>query len=158
VIVGLAHTAVCVPDVDAAVAWYTEVLGLRVLSPPYRMEGPEITRDMGELIPAPVVVKAAIVGFEHSDHVLEIIEYPAAPGQPADRAVHDHGYTHIGLVCDDLAATRAVLEARGVAFLTPGVAAVAGLQTTWFRDPFGLVYILLEKADPARPYYRQWPA
>ena len=38
-IVGLAHTAVCVADVDAAVAWYRDVLGLTVLSPPYRMEG-----------------------------------------------------------------------------------------------------------------------
>ena len=41
-ITGLAHTAVCVPDVDAAVAWYRDVLGLTVLSPPYRMEGDAI--------------------------------------------------------------------------------------------------------------------
>jgi catechol 2,3-dioxygenase-like lactoylglutathione lyase family enzyme len=45
---GLAHTAVCVPDVDAAVEWYTTVLGLRVLSPPYRMTGAAIEQDMGE--------------------------------------------------------------------------------------------------------------
>ena len=38
-ITGLAHTALHVPDVEAAVAWYRDVLGLRVLSPPYRMEG-----------------------------------------------------------------------------------------------------------------------
>jgi hypothetical protein len=34
VIQGLAHTAVCVPDVEAAVAWYRDVLRLHVLSPP----------------------------------------------------------------------------------------------------------------------------
>jgi catechol 2,3-dioxygenase-like lactoylglutathione lyase family enzyme len=158
VITGLAHTAVCVPDVDAAVAWYTEVLGLRMLSPPHRMEGAEIVRDMGELVPPPVVVKAAIVGFAHSDHVLEIIEYPEAHGRtrPIDAAVTDHGFTHIGLICDDLEATRAALEGNGVVFLTAGLAGVAGLRTTWFRDPYGLVYILLEKGDPSRPYYRQW--
>ena len=44
---GLAHTAICVPDVRAAARWYSEVLGLRVLSPPYRMEGAQIERDMG---------------------------------------------------------------------------------------------------------------
>jgi catechol 2,3-dioxygenase-like lactoylglutathione lyase family enzyme len=33
----LAHTGVCVPDVEAAVAWYRDVLGLTVLSPPYLM-------------------------------------------------------------------------------------------------------------------------
>jgi catechol 2,3-dioxygenase-like lactoylglutathione lyase family enzyme len=157
VITGLAHTAVCVPDVEAAVAWYTEVLGLRVLSPPYRMEGEEISTDMGELVPPPVVVKAAIVGFEHGDHVLEIIEYPEAPGRPrpVDAAVTDHGFTHIGLVCDDMEATRAAMEDKGVVFLTAGLAGVAGLRTTWFRDPYGLVYILLQKGDPSRAYYRQ---
>ena len=53
VIAGLAHTALRVADVDAAAAWYRDVLGLTVLSPPYRMEGDAITRDMGELVPAP---------------------------------------------------------------------------------------------------------
>ena len=53
-ITGLAHTAVCVPDVEAAVRWYESVLGLRVLSPPYRMSGDAIERDMVELVPAPV--------------------------------------------------------------------------------------------------------
>ena len=42
VITGLAHTALHVADVDAAVAWYRDVLGLTVLSPPYRMEGDAI--------------------------------------------------------------------------------------------------------------------
>src|SRR5205085_5206236 len=82
VITGLAHTAVRVPDVDDAVAWYRDVLGFTVLSPPYRMEGEAITRDMGELVPAPVVVKAAIIGVDDgSDRVLEVIEYPGVrPG------------------------------------------------------------------------------
>ena len=76
-ITGLAHTALHVEDVDAAVAWYRDVLGLVVLSPPYRMDGDAITRDMGELVPAPVVVKAAIVGVDdRSDRVIEVIEYP----------------------------------------------------------------------------------
>src|SRR3954454_18330738 len=78
VITGLAHTALHVDDVDAAVAWYRDVLGLVVLSPPYRMEGDAITRDMGELLPAPVVVKAAIVGVDDgSDRVIEVLEYPS---------------------------------------------------------------------------------
>ena len=69
-ITGLAHTALCVADVDAAVAWYRDVLGLTVLSPPYRMDGPDIERDMGELVPSPVVVKAAIIGVpDDSDRV-----------------------------------------------------------------------------------------
>ena len=165
-ITGLAHTAVCVPDVDAAVAWYETVLGLRVLSPPYRMEGDAISRDMGELVPAPVVVKAAIVGTTEGDHVLEVIEYPEAPARPEpapqavgnaapDPGVTQTGLTHVGLVCDDVEVTRRELEAHDVEFLTTGVADVAGVRTTWFRDPWGVVFILVEKRHPDRPYWRQ---
>jgi catechol 2,3-dioxygenase-like lactoylglutathione lyase family enzyme len=160
VITGLAHTAVCVLDVEAAARWYETVLGLRVLSPPYRMEGDAITRDMGELVPTPVVVKAAILGLDASgDRVLELVEYPSAAS--GNRAVGhvsivEPGLTHVGLVCDDIDATRAELSAQGVEFLTRGIADVAGLRTTWFRDPWGVVFILMEKGDVDRPYWRQW--
>jgi catechol 2,3-dioxygenase-like lactoylglutathione lyase family enzyme len=159
---GFAHTAICVPDVEAATQWYSDVLGLRILAPPYRMEGPQIERDMGELVPSPVVVKASILGFDpDDDRVLELIEYPEAdvdPGPTATGAppsVTSIGITHLGIVCDDLAGTRAHLESRGVEFMTSGVADVAGLKTTWFRDPWGTVIILLDKSRPARPYWAQ---
>jgi len=156
-ITGLAHAAVCVPDVDAAVEWYQSVLGLRILSPPYRMDGDAITRDLGELVPAPVVVKAAIVGTEAGDHVLELVEYPAVDARPPDahRPITEPGITHVGLICDDITDTRADLQAKGVEFLVTGVASIAGVQTTWFRDPWGVVFILIEKGRPERPYWRQ---
>jgi catechol 2,3-dioxygenase-like lactoylglutathione lyase family enzyme len=157
--ISLAHTAVCVPDVDAAVAWYRDALGLRVLSPPYRMEGEAIERDMGELVPAPVVVKAAILGFETGDHVIEVIEYPNARGAAAaGGAVVDTGITHIGVVCTDVGAERDRLVAAGATALTAAVAAVAGLRTAWVRDPFGVVWILLEKGHADRPYWHQHAA
>lgn len=159
-ITGLAHTALCVSDVDAAVAWYRDVLGLTVLSPPYRMDGPAIERDMGELVPSPVVVKAAIIGVpDDSDRVIEVIEYPNAEGRnrPPDASVVDHGFTHVALLCDDLASTRADLEAKGVQFIVNGIADVAGLRTTWFADPWANVFILVEKVRrPDQPYYRQY--
>ncbi len=73
----------------------------------------------------------------------------------ADWSLTDHGLSHVGLVCDDIQSTRAHLEDRGVTFLTSGVARVAGLRTTWFRDPYGIVYILMEKSDPSLSYYSQ---
>jgi extradiol dioxygenase family protein len=161
VLSGLAHIAVCVPDVEEAVRWYSEVLGLQVLSPPYTMQGAQIEQDMGELVPPPVVVTAAIVGFGKDDRVIELIEYPAAgvgAAGPIEPSVTRVGITHVGLVCDDLAATRSELEQRGVVFLTRGVADVAGLMTTWCRDPWGTVIILMEKRDAARPYWGQMTA
>ena len=157
---GFAHVALCVPDVEAATRWYAEVLGLTVLSAPYRMEGAAIERDMGELVPSPVVVKAAIVGLGSDDHVIELIEYPEAAidQSTAVPTVTRHGLTHVGLVCDDIEATRADLEAKGVTFLVSGLADVAGLRTTWFADPWANVFILLEKRDPTRPYWGQFGA
>ncbi len=153
---GLAHVGVCVPDVEEAVEWYRSVLGLVVLSPPYLVEGADIERDMGELVPG-VRLKAAILGFPGGgDHVLEVIEYPGLGGGPDERGLTDHGLSHLGLVCDDISAERERLEAAGVRFLTSGVAGIVGLRTTWFADPWGVVFILMEKGDPARPYYRQF--
>jgi catechol 2,3-dioxygenase-like lactoylglutathione lyase family enzyme len=157
VLTGLAHTAVCVPDVNAAVRWYTDVLGFRLLSPPYRMAGPAIERDMGQLVPSPVVLTAAIVGFGKDDRVVELIEYPAAsvPAPEGRPSVMRSGITHLGVLCDDIDATRAELEERGVTFLTSGIADVAGLRTTWCHDPWGTVIILMEKRRDTLPYWGQ---
>src|SRR5207247_869997 len=82
----LAHTAVCVPDVEEAVRWYERVLGLTVIWPPVLMEGDDIKEDMGELLPEPAAVKGAILGVGEAgasgDRVLEVIQYPNAPGRP----------------------------------------------------------------------------
>jgi catechol 2,3-dioxygenase-like lactoylglutathione lyase family enzyme len=160
VITGLAHTGVCVPDCDAAVAFYCDVLGLRVLSPPYVMAGNAIRDDMGELVPDPTM-KAAIVGLPgDGDRVLEVIEYlnveGGPDGQESGRALTDHGLSHVGLICEDLDTTRAELESKGVRFLVSGIADVARVRTTWFVDPWGVVFILVEKSRPGRPYFAQW--
>jgi catechol 2,3-dioxygenase-like lactoylglutathione lyase family enzyme len=157
-LLGLAHTAICVPDVEAAVAWYRSALGLTVLSPPYLMEGDAITRDMGELLPSrPVAVKAAILGVGPDDHVLEVIEYPNEPaGGGPPRRVDQAGITHIGLLCDDVAAMRADVVAAGAEPLVGSVASVAGVRTTWIRDPWGVTFILVEKTDPTKPYWHQY--
>jgi catechol 2,3-dioxygenase-like lactoylglutathione lyase family enzyme len=154
VITSLAHTAVCVPDVEEAVAWYRDALGMKVLSPPYLMSGEDIERDMAEMVPG-LSLKAAIVGFERSDQVLELVEYPGSDGSEHPRHLTDQGISHLGLVCEDLHETRTELERKGVRFLTSGIAGIAGLRTCWLQDPYGTVFILLEKGDVARPYWRQ---
>jgi len=158
VISGLAHTGVCVPNLEDAVEWYTKTLGLVLLSPPARIEGRAIEEDMGDMIPG-IVLKAAILGFHDSgDRVLELLEYPKHPGRPKPGtwSLTDHGFSHVGLLCEDIAATRSRLEARGVRFLTHGTARIAGLETGWFEDPYGNVFILMEKSAKQLPYFQQW--
>ena len=156
-ITGVAHTGVCVPDCEAAVAYYRDVLGLRVLSPPYVMDGEAIRDDMGELVSDPAM-KAAIVGFDDDgDHVFEVIEYLRADegSTRARSGLTEFGLSHIGLICEDIEATRAELQRRGVRFLVDGISDVARVRTTWFADPWGVVFILVEKARPERPYFAQ---
>lgn len=139
-------------------AFYRDVLGLRVLSPPYVMSGNAIRDDMGELVADPSM-KAAILGFEDDgDRVLEVIEYLGVENGPCDdgRTLTDPGLSHVGLICADIDATRAELESKGVRFLVGGIADVARVRTTWFVDPWGVVFILVEKSRPGRPYFAQW--
>ena len=97
-----------------------------------------------------------ITGVGASDHVLEVIEYPNAGATSRERDLVDAGISHVGLTCDDIAATRKRLEDAGVTFLTTGIADVAGVRTTWFVDPWGVVFILVEKRHPTRPYWKQY--
>lgn len=156
-ITGLAHTGVCVPDCEAAVAYYRDVLGFTVLSPPYVMDGDAIRADMGELLTDPAM-KAAIVGFgDGGDRVLEVIEYLRADGADSVRSgLADSGLSHIGLICDDIESTRKMLEDKGVHFLVDGIADIAGVRTTWFADPWDVVFILVEKGKAQRPYFAQF--
>ncbi|WP_245604914.1 VOC family protein [Mycobacterium genavense] len=113
---------------------------------------------MGELVADPTM-KAAIVGFaDGSDRVLEVIEYLNVDGghQRAAAALTDYGLSHVGLIFEDLDATRAELEGKGVRFLVSGIADVARVRTSWFVDPWGVVFILVEKSRPERPYFAQW--
>lgn len=139
-------------------AFYRDVLGMRVLSPPYVMAGNDIRDDMGELVSDPSM-KAAILGFEDDgDRVLEVIEYLGVESGPFGdgRTLTDPGLSHVGLLCADLDVTRAELESKGVRFLVSGIADVARVRTTWFVDPWGVVFILVEKSRPGRPYFAQW--
>ncbi len=141
-------------------AFYRDALGLQVLSPPYVMAGEAIRDDMGELV-SDSTMKAAIVGFgDDGDRVLEVIEYLGVTGsdQRTAAGLADHGLSHVGLICSDLDATRTQLQASGVRFLVDGIADVAGVRTTWFVDPWGVVFILVEKTRPERPYFAQWTA
>src|SRR5947209_10339279 len=143
-LIASAHIGICVPDIEAAVAWYRDVLGMLVLSPPYLMSGDDIERDMGDMISG-VSLLGAIVGFDSSDHVFELLEYPGSDARLTGRRLTDQGISHVGLVCDDLQQTRSELEAKGVHFLTSEYADIAGLRTAWFEDPYGTVFILMAK-------------
>ena len=98
------------------------------------------------------------MGFgDDGDRVLEVIEYLRADaGETRREGLADPGLSHVGLICEDLDETRKALEDKGVHFLVDGIADIAGVRTTWFADPWGVVFILVEMGKPARPYFAQF--
>jgi glyoxylase I family protein len=107
------HFAIYAADAPALKDFYVDVFGLRVIvesggSPP---------------------------GFFLADDAgmaLEIIGRPE--GEPA---VNQRWVCHIAFSVDDVAATRAALERRGLIFETDTAVETASMRTAFFNDPEG---------------------
>lgn len=115
--------ALVVPDLDAAVAWYGDVLGFR----PERRFG---FADAGIEI-AHVVNEAGVR--------LEIIQQAgSAPSPDSDRdvfaALKTQGAKHLGLLVEDLDAAAAELRPKGAEIVADvTVVAPAGVRNLWVR-------------------------
>jgi glyoxylase I family protein len=107
------HFAIYAADAPALKDFYVEVFGMQVIvessgSPP----GYFLADDAGM--------------------ALEIIGRPA--GEPA---VNQRSVCHIAFSVDDVAATRAALERRGLVFETDTAVEKASMRTAFFNDPAG---------------------
>ena len=119
----LHHASICVTDVTRARAFWVDLLGLEVdpARPAFPFDGLWLNVGSGQI---------------------HLIQAPA----DADVGTRPAGLTpiapHVALAVDDLAATRAELEAAGIEIL--GVAAAS--EQLWVRDPDGNV-VELTSAD-----------
>jgi glyoxylase I family protein len=107
------HFAIYAADAPALKDFYVDVFGLRVI---------------GESGGSPP-------GFFLADDAgmaLEIIGRPK--GEPA---INQRWVCHIAFSVDDVAATRAALERRGLVFETDTAVETASMRTAFFDDPEG---------------------
>jgi catechol 2,3-dioxygenase-like lactoylglutathione lyase family enzyme len=145
---GIHHVGITVPDLDAAIEFYSGVLGLELADPPSPVF------DHAELGPAVGVESAALrqVNLRLGDSIVELLEYtsPATPYEDRPVQANARGAAHLALSVDSAEAKKAELEAAGVEFLSEvnvvdeGV--LAGWRWVYFRDPFGIVLELVEQA------------
>ncbi len=144
---GVHHVGITVPDLDAAIDFYLDVLGLDMADPPSPIF------DNPELGPAVGVSGGALrqVNLRAGDAVVELIEYTAPPEpSPEPIAANSRGAAHLALRVEDVNAAKAELEGLGVEFLSKvnvvdeGV--LAGWRWVYFRDPAGIVLELVEAA------------
>ncbi|MFT4149832.1 MAG: VOC family protein [Paracoccaceae bacterium] len=146
-ILGIHHAAISTPDLDRALAFYCDLLGFTVAS---RMDWPR-----GTALPDTILgvrdTAARQAKLRAGNCFLEIFEFSSPPPRSHDRAIQDHGITHLCLHVRDLEAEVARLQAAGITFrsdpqLRPTHASVYG------HDPDGNVLELLEVMDDSHPF------
>lgn len=135
-----AHVAIVTRDMDAAIAFYTELFGSTLQNRGRFGPGPQFDR-MGGLVDARIEGAWLSIG----NMLLELWQFhaPAFPPDEAPRAFLDPGYSHICLESDDLDDDAARLAALGGEMVS-GIIENDLVRSIFARDPEGNIIELLE--------------
>ena len=131
------HFAVTVSDLDRAVAFYRETLGLEVLSE-FSVGGDAFGTGVG--------VDGASAQFVHldaGDARIELVEYTPEGDERPEGALNQPGATHMGLEVDDLDSVYDSLP-EGVETIAEPQTTESGTRICFLRDPDGTLVELLE--------------
>ncbi|MFO7832976.1 MAG: VOC family protein [Halohasta sp.] len=131
------HVGITVSDLDRAVEFYRDVLGLPVLA--------EFTVD-GAAFATGVDIDGASAQFAHLDGGsvrIELVEYTPAGDDGSTPQLNDAGATHLGLETDDVDAVYESLPAD-VETLSPPQTTATGTRILFVRGPEGTLIELLE--------------
>jgi lactoylglutathione lyase len=129
----LHHVGLSVADLDEAIAWYHEALGLEV---EFRFEIPALR---GAMVRSPGGLR------------MELLERPGSQaginGSHPDAALLTRGYGHIALTVEGLAETYArLLDAGAAAVWEPRPSPEPGVRMAFVHDPEGNLIELLERS------------
>lgn len=114
------HAAIICSDYPRSKAFYTEILGLRVLAENYRAARDSYKLDL-----------ALPDGSQ-----IELFSFPNAPERPSFPEAQ--GLRHLAFVVDDVAEIKAQLEQKGVCVEPIRIDEYTGKAYTFFADPDGL--------------------
>lgn len=145
---GIDHVGINVPDADAAIAFYQDVLGATVLSDMRPADpGPAWKRRFRWHASARLrrLVMLAIPGGAK----LELFEYETPDGARDHPRQDDAGATHIALRARNLDRSIAVLKAHGLTILNAPVAMPDGSRWFYALTPWGAQMELV--FPPAQP-------
>lgn len=140
---GVHHASVAVSNINKAIVFYRDVLGLKLL---YMVEsaGEETSRGVG--------VKGAnmkIAVLKAGDDIIELIQYVTPRGKPYDRLPCDIGNMHIAFRVSDINKVYDELKKKGVNFNSPPIEIIEGPMKGWlwvyFNDPDGAQLELVEQ-------------
>ncbi|EGR0682115.1 VOC family protein [Vibrio cholerae] len=114
------HAAIICSDYPRSKAFYTEILGLRVVAENYRAARDSYKLDL-----------ALPDGSQ-----IELFSFPNAPERPSFPEAK--GLRHLAFVVDDVAEIKAQLEQQGVSVEPIRIDEYTGKAYTFFADPDGL--------------------
>jgi catechol 2,3-dioxygenase-like lactoylglutathione lyase family enzyme len=139
----LDHVGISVESIDRAIAFYTELLGMELLTPVFPLEG-----SLYEEILALEGVKGRMCVVRKGALQLELFEFdrPSPASKDANYAVSDRGISHFGIQVDDIDATYERLSAAGVRFHCSVKTFPRGVKATYGRDMDGNVFELVQMA------------
>jgi glyoxylase I family protein len=148
-VLGIDHAGITVASVRAALAFYRDLLGLRVTD-----EG----EDSGPELDAITGLSAVRIRYAELDlgggRLLEVIEHVPPRGDRLAQRQVDPGAAHLALRVDDVDATSERLAAAGVTLLgrpttitAPG--AWHGARCVYVEDPDGRAVELVERPKSA---------
>lgn len=120
------HVAIICADYQRSKAFYTQVLGLRIIAENYRAARQSWKLDL-----------ALPDGGQ-----IELFSFPGAPARPTTPEAQ--GLRHLAFAVDDLDAACARLTRHGVVVEPVRVDEYTGRQFTFFPDPDGLPLELYE--------------
>lgn len=141
-IIGLDHTGIVVPDLEAAIEFYTRAFGAEVVS---READTDVDPDAIGLPGEQVRLRGALLRTNGA--LLELHQYLQPTGTAA-RRVCDIGLGHVAFAVTDIDAAYEHLQREGMRFntapqtITSGV--LAGRRWVYGQDPWGVVVELCQ--------------
>jgi len=143
----LHHVGITVKNLDASIRFYHDVLGLQFSNEPSPwFDGPDLGPAVG--VPGAALRQVSLL---LGDTTLELLEYQSPPSETTRPLVSNNiGASHVALLVDDIRATKADLEAKGISFYsdvnTVDEGVLAGWRWVYFEDPDGYPLELVEVA------------
>jgi catechol 2,3-dioxygenase-like lactoylglutathione lyase family enzyme len=136
------HVAVSVKDMDKAIAFYRDVIGMEKV----------FDRHFDEPMARLIGVEGARVRIVHmklADSVVELFDYECPRGREPrpDAQQSDYGLTHIGFMVEDFWGTYQHLRDHGVEFLGEPVEIRPGVFVAYFH---GAEYEVCEMREIAK--------
>lgn len=121
------HVAIICSDYQRSKAFYTEILGLKILAENYRAQRDSYKLDLA--LP--------------NGSQIELFSFPSPP--PRASTPEAQGLRHLAFVVKSVEETAAELEAKGVEVEPIRVDEFTGKRFTFFKDPDGLPLELYEQ-------------